>query len=51
MASRKATLVARALVVHDGKVLAAHHRHLAYEVLLVSDGAGETTGRLAVNMP
>jgi 8-oxo-dGTP pyrophosphatase MutT (NUDIX family) len=27
MASRKATLVARALVVHDAKVLAAHHRH------------------------
>ena len=27
MASRKATLVARALVVHDGRVLAAHHRH------------------------
>ena len=27
MASRKATLVARALVVHDGKVLAAHHHH------------------------
>ena len=27
MASRKATLVARALVVNDGKVLAAHHRH------------------------
>ena len=27
MASRKATLVARALVVHDRKVLAAHHRH------------------------
>src|SRR4029453_7867264 len=27
MASRKATLVARALVVHDGKVLAAHHQH------------------------
>jgi 8-oxo-dGTP pyrophosphatase MutT (NUDIX family) len=27
MASRKATLVARALVVHHGKVLAAHHRH------------------------
>jgi 8-oxo-dGTP pyrophosphatase MutT (NUDIX family) len=27
MASRKATLVARALVVHNGKVLAAHHRH------------------------
>jgi 8-oxo-dGTP diphosphatase len=25
--SRTATLVARALVVHDGKVLAAHHRH------------------------
>jgi 8-oxo-dGTP diphosphatase len=27
MASRKDTLVARVLVVHDGKVLAAHHRH------------------------
>ena len=27
MASRKATLVARALVVHGGKVLAAHHSH------------------------
>ena len=27
MASRKATLVARALVVNDRKVLAAHHRH------------------------
>jgi 8-oxo-dGTP pyrophosphatase MutT (NUDIX family) len=27
MASRKVTPVARALVVHDGKVLAAHHRH------------------------
>ena len=27
MASRKATLVARALVVHDGRVLAAHHQH------------------------
>ena len=27
MASCKATLVARALVVHDGKVLAAHHHH------------------------
>jgi len=27
MAARKDTLVARALVVHDGKVLAAHHRH------------------------
>ena len=27
MASRKATLVARALVVNDGRVLAAHHRH------------------------
>jgi GT2 family glycosyltransferase len=25
--------------------LAAHHRHLAYEVLLVEDGAGEPTGR------
>jgi 8-oxo-dGTP pyrophosphatase MutT (NUDIX family) len=29
MASRKATMVARALVVHDGKVLAAHHHHHA----------------------
>ena len=27
MPSRKATLVARALVVHGGRVLAAHHRH------------------------
>jgi 8-oxo-dGTP diphosphatase len=27
MASRKDTLVARVLVVHDRKVLAAHHRH------------------------
>jgi 8-oxo-dGTP diphosphatase len=27
MASRKDTLVARVLVVHHGKVLAAHHRH------------------------
>ncbi len=27
MTSRKATLVARTLVVHHGKVLAAHHRH------------------------
>ena len=27
MAARTATLVARTLVVHDGKVLAAHHRH------------------------
>ena len=27
MPSRKVTLVARALVVNDGKVLAAHHRH------------------------
>jgi hypothetical protein len=25
--------------------LAAHHRHLGYEVLLVSDGAGQATGR------
>jgi GT2 family glycosyltransferase len=25
--------------------LAAHHRHLGYEVLLVEDGAGEATGR------
>ena len=27
MASRRPTLVARVLVVHDGQVLAAHHRH------------------------
>jgi 8-oxo-dGTP pyrophosphatase MutT (NUDIX family) len=27
MASRKDALVARVLVVHNGKVLAAHHRH------------------------
>jgi 8-oxo-dGTP diphosphatase len=27
MAKRKDVLVARVLVVHDGKVLAAHHRH------------------------
>ena len=27
MASRNAALVARVLVVHDGRVLAAHHRH------------------------
>jgi len=27
MANRKDVLVARVLVVHDGKVLAAHHRH------------------------
>ena len=27
MPHRKDTLVARVLVVHDGKVLAAHHRH------------------------
>jgi 8-oxo-dGTP pyrophosphatase MutT (NUDIX family) len=27
VARRKGTLVARVLVVHDGKVLAAHHRH------------------------
>ena len=27
MAGRRDTLVARVLVVHDGKVLAAHHRH------------------------
>ncbi len=27
MPSRKDTLVARVLLVHDGKVLAAHHRH------------------------
>ena len=27
------------------RALAAHHGHLAYEVLLVEDGAGEATGR------
>ena len=27
------------------RALAAHHRHLGYEVLLVADGAGEATGR------
>ena len=27
------------------RALAAHHRHLDYEVLLVADGAGEATGR------
>jgi glycosyltransferase involved in cell wall biosynthesis len=32
--------VARAI-----RALAAHHRHLGYEVLLVADGAGEATGR------
>ena len=32
-------------VARATRSLAAHHRHLAYEVLLVSDGAGETTGR------
>jgi 8-oxo-dGTP pyrophosphatase MutT (NUDIX family) len=29
MTARRAKLVARVLVVHDGKVLAAHHRHAA----------------------
>ena len=32
-------------VARATRALAAHHRHLAYQVLLVSDGAGEATGR------
>ena len=32
-------------VARATRALAAHHRHLAYEVLLVEDGAGEATGR------
>jgi GT2 family glycosyltransferase len=32
-------------VARATRALAAHHRHLGYEVLLVSDGAGEATGR------
>jgi Glycosyl transferase family 2 len=32
-------------VARATRALAAHHRHLDYEVLLVSDGAGEATGR------
>jgi GT2 family glycosyltransferase len=32
-------------VARATRALAAHHRHLAYEVLLVDDGAGEATGR------
>ena len=32
-------------VARATRALAAHHPDLAYEVLLVSDGAGETTGR------
>ncbi|MET0834915.1 MAG: glycosyltransferase [Actinomycetota bacterium] len=27
------------------RALAAHHRHLGYEVLLISDGVGQATGR------
>jgi glycosyltransferase involved in cell wall biosynthesis len=32
-------------VARATRALAAHHRHLGYEVLLISDGAGEATGR------
>jgi hypothetical protein len=32
-------------VARATRALAAHHRHLGYEVLLVSDGAGQATGR------
>jgi hypothetical protein len=32
-------------VTRATRSLAAHHRHLDYEVLLVEDGAGEATGR------
>jgi hypothetical protein len=32
-------------VARATRSLAAHHRHLGYEVLLVSDGAGQATGR------
>jgi GT2 family glycosyltransferase len=32
-------------VARATRALAAHHAHLAYEVLLVEDGAGEATGR------
>ena len=32
-------------VARATRALAAHHGHLGYEVLLVADGAGETTGR------
>jgi cysteinyl-tRNA synthetase len=32
-------------VARATRALAAHHRHLGYEVLLVDDGAGEATGR------
>jgi GT2 family glycosyltransferase len=32
-------------VARATRSLATHHRHLDYEVLLVSDGAGEATGR------
>ncbi len=32
------------------RALAAHHRHLDYEVLLVADGAGEATGRALADL-
>jgi len=32
-------------VARATRALAAHHRHLGYEVLLISDGAGQATGR------
>ena len=32
-------------VARATRALAAHHRHVGYEVLLVSDGAGQATGR------
>src|SRR5436190_12090557 len=37
-------------VARATRALAAHHRHLGYEVLLVSDGAGEATGRALENL-
>src|SRR5829696_9106972 len=35
-------------VARATRSLAAHHRHLGYEVLLVSDGVGQATGRVLV---
>ena len=32
-------------VARATRALAAHHRHLGYEVLLISDGVGQATGR------
>ena len=32
-------------VARATRALAAHHRHVGYEVLLISDGAGQATGR------